>query len=145
MLHGNRTFSGQYKLLSSVLTNGLVTLSSDNVPVIVFECHESSLTGKAAPVMRSSPEMFDKIVLVVCRECAMFAGKFAGGNVIGSRCISILILLTSCISCKMLEQIIFCRLTRRCIPLIGCLKCASWSTRQAPDVACVCIGLLTAH
>ena len=80
-IFGNKTFSRQYKLLSFMLTIGLVTLSSENVPVIVFECCESSLTGKAAPVIRSSPLMFYKIVLVVCRECAMFAGKFPGGNV----------------------------------------------------------------
>ena len=121
-----------FRLLSFIWTIGLVASSSDHVSAKVFECCELSLACEAAPVVRFSPEVLDKIILVLRSESAMFAWKSPRGNVIGWRCVSILLGFTT-IGCKILEQIFSCRrLTRSCIPLVGHLKCASWCTGQAP-------------
>ena len=84
---------------------GLVASSPDNVSVKIFERPESSLADKAAPVIRSNLEVFDKAVLVFRHKSAMLAGNFSSGNVIWRRCLSTL-LFFSVVICKILEEIV---------------------------------------
>ena len=87
-----------------MLTIRPVALLTDNVSVKFFESCESSLADKAAPVVRSSPEVLDKVVLVFYRKSAMFAGILSGGNVMAGRSSPFCFTATSC---KILEEIVF--------------------------------------
>ena len=59
-----------------------VAMSPDNMFVEVFKFSELSVAGNAAPVIRSSPEVLDKILLVFRLKSAMCAGNLACGNLI---------------------------------------------------------------
>ena len=107
--------------------------SNNNVPVKVFECCESSLAGEAAPVVGSSLEVLDEILLACRCESAMFAGDSPSGNMIGGRCFSVLLLFTPS-SHEILEQVVFCGLTWSNVSLIGNMKCAClrWDRNPVP-------------